>query len=166
MRSKRLTRDDARNTTKRKMKTILSDFATFWKRLDRRIKRKSYHYPEYADRYYAEHKRQCIEATNRWRSAHHGYGNKYAYAYQKKHPEVHRKVIKKSKAKRHRDYPTSVFLGKPFEDSVWHHITPDIVVSIPASLHRSIWHSLRSGQGMDTINVRAMAFYEAPRTLK
>ena len=36
-----------------------------------------------------------------------------------------------------------------------HHIDPDTIMHIPESLHLSIWHTIKIGQGMEEINIHA-----------
>jgi hypothetical protein len=46
-------------------------------------------------------------------------------------------------------------VNEPFPGCEGHHIDTEHVIYIPKELHRSVYHCLRSGQGMDTINTLA-----------
>ena len=54
-------------------------------------------------------------------------------------------------------------LNEPFEGCEMHHISKDVVVYIPKSLHRSIYHNLKTGKGMDKINKKVLEWLEAKR---
>ena len=43
-------------------------------------------------------------------------------------------------------------LNEHFEGGEWHHIDEIHVVCIPKELHRSIWHNVRTGEGMEEMN--------------
>ena len=49
-------------------------------------------------------------------------------------------------------------LNKFFEGSDAHHLNQSDVVYIPQELHRSVWHSQTTGQGMEQINALAMTW--------
>jgi len=49
-------------------------------------------------------------------------------------------------------------LNKCFNGSEAHHLDNTFVVYIPKEVHRSIYHSLETGQGMDEINKFAIDF--------
>ena len=46
----------------------------------------------------------------------------------------------------------------PFEGSEGHHMTTEIVVYIPAGLHRSVFHNVFTGVGMDEINGKVLVW--------
>ncbi|MCK4529416.1 hypothetical protein KAW18_18785 [candidate division WOR-3 bacterium] len=46
-------------------------------------------------------------------------------------------------------------LNQWFVGSEGHHVDPDTIIHIPAQMHRSVWHSLKTGQGMEEINIHA-----------
>lgn len=49
-------------------------------------------------------------------------------------------------------------LNEWFEGSEAHHIDKEFVLYIPEEKHRSIWHNVWSGQGMEEINILAFEF--------
>lgn len=72
------------------------------------------------------------------------------------HPEKVREINKKRKAKRKN--LGFIPLNDYFVGSEGHHINYNYVIYIPKGLHRSIWHSLTLGIGMDEINKKAFKF--------
>jgi hypothetical protein len=159
-----------------------SPFAVFWGRLDALARKREYrrrrrtYMNEYARRWSARNPDKVRARDKKWHLNHPNFYTDWSRRYRKTETfkkyrrterwhEIQRKAIKKNSWRRKRDYPTDVFLGRPFKGSVWHHTSPKVVVAIPVSLHRSVFHNLRNGRGMDEINIRAMSFYEAPRIL-
>lgn len=51
-----------------------------------------------------------------------------------------------------------VELNDWFEGSEAHHIDKEFVLYIPKEIHRSIWHNVWTGQGMDEINNLAIKY--------
>jgi hypothetical protein len=49
-------------------------------------------------------------------------------------------------------------LNKPFIGSQPHHIDKEHIIYIPTELHRSIYHNIWTGKGMELINAEAMKF--------
>ena len=49
-------------------------------------------------------------------------------------------------------------LNSHFKDGEWHHIDEEHVICIPEELHRSIWHNLKTGQGMEEINAISFGY--------
>ena len=49
-------------------------------------------------------------------------------------------------------------INEPFEGSEGHHMTTEIVVYIPAGLHRSVFHNVFTGVGMDEINGKVLVW--------
>lgn len=49
-------------------------------------------------------------------------------------------------------------LNAYFKGCEGHHITHNIVIYIPKGLHKSVWHNLNTGQGMEVINALALDF--------
>ena len=49
-------------------------------------------------------------------------------------------------------------LNNHFDGGVWHHIDEEHVICIPEELHKSIWHNVRTGQGMEAINEIAFGY--------
>lgn len=51
-----------------------------------------------------------------------------------------------------------VKLNNKFKGSEMHHITKSIVIYIPKELHRHIWHSLKNGLNMGSMNMLSLQF--------
>ena len=49
-------------------------------------------------------------------------------------------------------------INKPFEGAEGHHMTTEIVIYIPAGLHRSVVHNVFSGMGMEEINGKVLVW--------
>ena len=49
-------------------------------------------------------------------------------------------------------------LNDYFEGAHAHHIDKEFVLYIPRELHRSVYHNMWSGEGMEEINVLAFEF--------
>lgn len=82
----------------------------------------------------------------------------YMLGYWKLHPEKRQKYAKVARARRRRDYPTTIILNQAFEGAHLHHMTPVIAVYIPEGLHKSVRHNLRTSKGMKEINARVLAW--------
>ena len=52
----------------------------------------------------------------------------------------------------------SIELSSPFPGSEFHHIDKEHGIHIPKELHRSIYHNLKTGQGMEEINAIAFQY--------
>lgn len=84
----------------------------------------------------------------------------YLRKYRKKNPEKVRAFVRVEQHRRRRELPTDTILNKHFEGADLHHITPSIAVYIPTTLHESVWHRLRTGEGMDEINTKAIEWLQ------
>ena len=51
-----------------------------------------------------------------------------------------------------RGFPEPVFLNKPFKHASFHHITKELGLFIPRKLHKSIWHSVKTGKNIEEMN--------------
>lgn len=49
-------------------------------------------------------------------------------------------------------------LNALFEGGVWHHIDEEHVICIPEDLHISVYHNLKTGQGMEEVNTIAFQY--------
>lgn len=96
--------------------------------------------------------------NRRWRESHPGYDRRWEAA----NPARARAKHARHAARRRGMglHSPSRILGTPFPKSHLHHLTVGTAVYIPASLHRSVYHNLRTGYNMDRINTAAMEFYE------
>lgn len=123
---------------------------------------------ECSRKYYNDHSDQVLERVRR---------------YQQEHPEQERERRRKryrEHTKEEREYnirwwqtPNGkaltirhnakrrklgfIPLNKPFEGSEGHHIDEEHVIHMPKETHQSIWHNLKTGQGIEEINT--MAFH-------
>lgn len=58
------------------------------------------------------------------------------------------------------DYSECKKLNEWFPGCDAHHITSDVMMHIPAQMHNSVYHSLKTGQGMEEINRMAFEWLE------
>ena len=106
----------------------------------------------------------AVKKTQKWLEKHPDrkhknsaeYMRDYMKAYRKDHPKRIREISSVEKARRHRELPTDTVLNEYFEGANLHHMTPSVAVYIPKTLHRSVFHNLKTGQGMDEINAKAL----------
>ena len=85
--------------------------------------------------------------------------------WRKKHPEISREVQRKNQAKRKRELGYEP-INEWFEGADGHHVTKDVVIYIPAALHRSMKHNIFTGEGMEEINKLAFEFLETQEKMK
>ena len=52
----------------------------------------------------------------------------------------------------------SIEINTPFPGSVGHHIDTEHIIHIPKEIHQSIYHNVRTGQGMEDINAIAFGY--------
>lgn len=63
----------------------------------------------------------------------------------------------RGEAKRNRNLGF-IALNSYFKNCEAHHVTSNFVIYIPKGLHKSVWHNLNTGQGMESINALALDF--------
>jgi len=85
--------------------------------------------------------------------------------WQLENPEKVREIIKRSSAKRRHNFGF-IPLNKYFPGSEGHHINYNYIIYIPKKLHRSVWHSLTLGRGMNKINKKAFKFLKEKENKK
>ena len=51
-------------------------------------------------------------------------------------------------------------LNKWFDEGEWHHVNLNVVICIPAEIHKSFHHNVFTGEGMEAINKEAFEFLE------
>lgn len=137
---------------------------------------------EYSKDYYQTHKDKILPKARKrskdYRYTHKEYGKKYRETrkehikkWRKEYRERHRDVIKKWRKThpenmkkisdrghaKHRKLGCVEF-NNYFKGSHGHHIDKECIVYIPKSLHRSVYHSVWSGRGMDAINDVALGW--------
>ena len=86
----------------------------------------------------------------RWRLKHPNYSKKWRQTLEGKNS------IRRMDARR-RNFGF-IPLNDSFPGAEGHHINLNYVIYIPKKLHRSVWHSITSGQGMKEINKKAFEF--------
>lgn len=107
---------------------------------------------EYKKQWRLEHPEEKKERNKQWRLEHPGYDKDWRVVNPDKAQEKDRKM----NAKR-RDLG-SIELNNPFDDSEGHHIDENYIIHIPKELHRSIYHNLKTGEGMEEINEVAFRY--------
>ena len=123
---------------------------------------------ERSRKYYNEHTEQTLERVRKYQREHREQMNEYRRKRYREHVEEEREYMKewwqtpngKALARMHnasRRELGFIPLNEYFLDSVAHHIDEDYIIYIPKELHHSIWHNLKTGQGMEDIN--AISFH-------
>lgn len=116
-------------------------------------------------------KEACKKAFQKFIQLYPEYSKEYTVKYRQTHKEYLKEYQKrwnrtpKGKKSHRKSYAKRRQLGfiplnKPFEGCEGHHIDFERVIYIPKKLHRSVWHSLTSGIGMDKINKLALEYLE------
>ncbi|MCK4258074.1 MAG: hypothetical protein KAX49_03800 [Halanaerobiales bacterium] len=116
--------------------------------------------------YRKKNKIKMKELVNKWQKHNPDKVNEYAKRWRDRNPEVQKannkkwiennrekflELVKKSVHKRRRNLGF-IPLNKHFENSEGHHINTNFIIYIPKKLHRSIYHNIWTGKGMDEIN--------------
>lgn len=115
--------------------------------------------------WYRKNRKKQIAWSSAWNKKHpekhknsKAYMRDYMRQYRLDHPEIVRAIVRVEQHRRRRELPTDTILNKHFRGSVLHHMTPSVAIYIPAKLHRSIPHNLKTGKGMREINAKARTF--------
>lgn len=134
--------------------------------------------------YYWKHRERRISYTLAWQKAHpekvrakwlrwtknnpdkrkemahrdHKLHPKRLSAWRKAHPEKLRQQVARRNYKR-RGLSANTVLGIYFPTSHFHHMTRDLGIYIPETLHKSIRHNIWTGEGMNEINWKAWIFH-------
>lgn len=111
-------------------------------------------FKESKKRYYYANREECKEAAKIYKQTEKGKDAVQKY-YQ---TEKGKECMRKHRAKRR--YLGFIPLNIPFSDSEAHHIDMDHVIYIAEEIHHSIYHNVRTGEGMDIINKEAFEFLE------
>jgi hypothetical protein len=122
---------------------------------------------EYSARWYFEHKEDVLARNKQWNKEHQEEVRACHAQYVKEHPEQTRGYYNKWR----KANPTKVRtikakhrtlgfvpLNQLFDGCEGHHIDKDAVIYIPKALHRSVYHNLWTGRGMEQINVLALQY--------
>lgn len=105
----------------------------------------------YSKKWRGANKDQIAEMTKKDRSE---APEKFAARYKKwaqANPDK-RKVTQKERRVYLSAYKDCKKLNQWFAGCDAHHVEPDVMMHIPPTLHQSIWHSLKTGHGMEEIN--------------
>ena len=121
-------------------------------------------HPDYRKNYYEEHKDYYEEHPEPRRERQKKYeqspkGKESRRKWREEHPERIKILRKKQRAKR-KQFGFAL-LNEWFEGCEGHHVDFQRVVYIPKEMHRSVWHSMASGIGMEEINKLAFDYLEA-----
>lgn len=108
-----------------------------------------------------EHSEEIKESNKQWNIEHPEYNKQW----QQEHPEYKNEWwqsdVGKETARRHnaeRRELGCIELNEPFENSEGHHIDETYIIHIPKEIHQSIYHNLKTGQGMEDINAIAFGY--------
>lgn len=85
--------------------------------------------------------------------------NKRSRKTQRNHPEINEKQKSKRRKLGYR------CLNKRFPNSHGHHIDKENVIFIPKELHKSIYHNVWNGKGMQEMNARAFGWIASQENL-
>ena len=119
---------------------------------------------------YLDNKEKILEQNHQWyeenkeKVQNHSlnYYEKYKEKINKKQAEYRQtkkgKVVEKKAHHRRRRDLGFIPLNEPFEGSQYHHIDKEHVICIPEEMHRSVYHNVFTGQGMEEINKLAYDF--------
>jgi len=144
------------------------------------------HKKEWSKNYYKEHREYLLKLMENWRKTHKDKKRELDKKYTKEHKEerkeyLHRPDIKIRNIKSHKKWIKThpeearklwdrqreerqklghIPLNNYFEGSHGHHINEDFIIYIPEELHTSIWHCLKTGRGMEEINIKAFEWFE------
>ena len=134
---------------------------------------------EYGKNYYKEH----AEELAGYYQIHREERLQYMRVYNKEHVEKHKVYVKKhskehdvsqkkyNKTPKGKEVKKRAFnkrkrklgfepLNEPFEGCEAHHVDKKRIIYIPKKLHRSIYHNVWTGEGMEEINKLAFEFLE------
>ena len=97
-----------------------------------------------------------IERAKQWRKEHPNspfkrskeYMTKYMRDYRKKHRSRIDEIARLTYHRRDRELSTDTILNKHFEGANLHHMTPSVAVYIPQTLHRSVFHNLKTEEAI------------------
>ena len=120
---------------------------------------------DYCKKYCKSHREQHRKNSIKWRLSHPEKVRISFIKYRLAYPEKVRERRKKHIAKRRRSLGF-IPLNKYFLGADGHHINYNYVIYIPKTLHRSVWHSLSSGVGMEKINRKAFEFLKEKSVFK
>lgn len=121
---------------------------------------------EYYKQWRLENPDKKKESNEQWRLKHSEYGKESSKKFRLEHPEYRktwRRDTEKGRLSVIKDHANRRSLGfielnKPFDGSEGHHIDEEHIIHIPKELHRSIWHNVHTGQGMEEINAIAFEY--------
>ena len=88
------------------------------------------------------------------------YMRTYMKGYRKRHLQRMQELGRLEYHRRERELSTDTILNEHFEGADLHHLTPSTGIYIPKTLHRSVYHNLKTGEGMTEINAKAMDWFK------
>ena len=114
-----------------------------------------------------EHPEIIKEARRKWQREHPEKVKEYNKKLRLENPEYGKTWWQSDKGKEtarrrsaERRNLCSIELNKPFPNSEGHHIDETYIIHIPKELHHSIFHVLKTGQGMEDINEIAFRYID------
>lgn len=136
--------------------------------------------PEYMKEYYQDRREEEIERANRWQQENSEYRKEYhqnrheeeleqARQWRLEHPEYDKEWRMKNPEKtKEKDRKVNarrrglgnISMNKPFDGSEFHHFSKTHGIHMPAEIHQSIMHNLKTGDNMDAINKEAFEFLD------
>jgi len=117
-----------------------------------------------AKKYYQLHKEQEKRRVKKYKQSPEGKAVKKEIDRRYHRSSKGKEMKRKGNAKR-RQFGF-IPLNKPFEGAEGHHIDSQRIIYIPEGIHRSVWHSITSGVGMDKINKLALEYYDRQVKIK
>ena len=107
---------------------------------------------EYGKQWHKENKEKIKEQHTEYCKENKEKLYKQQKRYRKANPD---KILERNAKRRKLGFEP---INEYFEGGEWHHINENDVICIPKKIHRSVYHVLATGQGMEEINDLAMEF--------
>ena len=134
---------------------------------------------EYMQKYIQTHREANRESVRKYRQTlkgkeNHNKNNRLSYKRCKQTKRITaRKWLRTSMGKlykarhhaKHRELGSEILIHRPISNVMMetHHITKDYMIPIPKELHRSIKHNVRTGEGMNEINLKVWEWINGKR---
>ena len=124
--------------------------------------------PEYIKEYYQDNRDEILEQNKQWHLDNPDYFKEHGKQWRLEHPEYKntwRRDTEKGRASVLREHASrrglgSISINKPFSGSEFHHFSKTHGIHMPAEIHQSIPHNLKTGKNMEAINKEAFEFLE------
>lgn len=125
--------------------------------------------PETLKKYYEANKEYIKGLEKTWRENNRERIKEWGRKHLREHRDAEKKFRKTIKGKlyhsrsdaKHRGLGNEILIHRPFPDNITienHHITIDYMIPIPKELHHSVPHNVRTGEGMDEINLKVLEY--------